>query len=242
MSAVFAAVARRLIQKGPPLSAATNSAFTKTYSGFLFDMDGTIINSIAAAERVWGNWARAQGLDVEKFMPTMHGKRGVDTIGQLNLAGVDPIAEALKITEAEIADVEGVIALPGAVDFLASLPPERWAIVTSSPYRLALARLDAAGIPVPRFMVTAEDVKVGKPDPQGYILGAQRLGLSPSECLVFEDVLAGVKAGEAAGADVVVITATHSHPIETSHTTLQNYENVRAHADGDGKLSIVRKG
>ena len=144
------------------MSAASNSTFTKTYSGFLFDMDGTIINSIAAAERVWGNWARAQGLDVEKFMPTMHGKRGVDTIGQLNLPGVDPVAEALKITEAEIADVEGVVALPGAVDFLASLPPERWAIVTSSPYRLALARLDAAGIPVPPHLSGPEHSVYGR--------------------------------------------------------------------------------
>jgi sugar-phosphatase len=223
------------------LSAASSSAFTKTYSGFLFDMDGTIINSIAAAERVWGNWARSKGLDVEKFMPTMHGKRGIDTISQLNLPGVDPVAESIGIMEAEIADVEGVVALPGAVDFLASLPPERWAIVTSSPYRLALARLDAAGIPVPRFIVTAEDVKVGKPDPQGYILGAQRLGLATSECLVFEDVMAGIKAGEAAGADVLVITATHSHPVETDHTTLPNYENVRVHVSGDGSMSIIRK-
>ncbi|MGZ9724512.1 MULTISPECIES: HAD family hydrolase [Rhizobium] len=224
------------------MSAVQSSAFAKAYSGFLFDMDGTIINSIAAAERVWGNWARSKGLDVEKFMPTMHGKRGVDTIGQLNLPGVDPIAESTLIMEAEIADVEGVVALPGAVDFLASLPPERWAIVTSSPYRLAMARLDAAGIPVPRFIVTAEDVKVGKPDPQGYILGAQRLGLRTSDCLVFEDVMAGIKAGEAAGADVLVITATHSHPVETDHSTLLNYENVHARVDGEGKMSIVRNG
>ena len=224
------------------MSAAPSPAFAKSYSGFLFDMDGTIINSIAAAERVWGNWASSKGLDVEKFMPTMHGKRGVDTIGQLNLPGVDPVAESNLIMEAEIADIEGVVALPGAIDFLASLPPERWAIVTSSPYRLAMARLDAAGIPVPRFIVTAEDVKVGKPDPQGYILGAQRLGLRTSDCLVFEDVMAGIKAGEAAGADVLVITATHSHPVETDHSTLLNYENVRAHVDGNGKMSLVRNG
>ncbi len=204
-------------------------------------MDGTIINSIVAAERVWGDWARGKGLDVEKFMPTMHGARGVDTIGKLNLPGVDPVAEAALITEAEIADLEGVVALPGAIEFLASLPPERWAIVTSSPLRLAHARLAAAGIPVPRFIVTAEDVKVGKPDPQCYILGASRLGLRPSDCLVFEDVMAGIKAGEAAGADVVVITATHSHPFETTHSTLPNYENVQAHIDGNGRISVVRK-
>ncbi|EJK79789.1 HAD-IA family hydrolase [Rhizobium sp. AP16] len=223
------------------MSAISSSIFDKSYSGFLFDMDGTIINSIAAAERVWGDWARSKGLDVEKFMPTMHGARGIDTIGKLNLPGVDPVAESALIMEAEITDLEGVVPLPGAIEFLASLPPERWAIVTSSPLRLAHARLAAAGIPVPRFIVTAEDVKVGKPDPQCYILGAERLGLRPSDCLVFEDVMAGIKAGEAAGADVVVITATHSHLLETSHPTLPNYENVRAHIDGDGHLSVVRK-
>ncbi|HEX8047305.1 HAD family hydrolase [Rhizobium sp. ICMP 5592] len=223
------------------MSAISSSVFDKSYSGFLFDMDGTIINSIVAAERVWGDWARSKGLDVEKFMPTMHGARGIDTIGKLNLPGVDPVTESALIMEAEIADLEGVVPLPGAIEFLASLPPDRWAIVTSSPLRLAHARLAVAGIPVPRFIVTAEDVKIGKPDPQCYILGAERLGLRPSDCLVFEDVMAGIKAGEAAGADVVVITATHSHPLETSHPTLPNYENVRAHIDGDGHLSVVRK-
>ncbi|AVA22769.1 MULTISPECIES: HAD-IA family hydrolase [unclassified Rhizobium] len=223
------------------MSAASSLAFDKSYSGFLFDMDGTIINSIAAAERVWGDWARSKGLDVAAFMPTMHGSRGVDTIGRLNLPGVDPVAESLLIMEAEIADVEGVVPLPGAIEFLASLPPERWAIVTSSPHRLAQARLAAAGIPVPRFIVTAEDVKIGKPDPQCYILGAERLGLRTSDCLVFEDVMAGIKAGETAGADVMVITATHSHPVNTNHSTLLNYENVRAHIDDDGRISVMRR-
>ena len=223
------------------MPAISSSVFDKSYSGFLFDMDGTIINSIVAAERVWGDWARSKGLDVEKFMPTMHGARGIDTIGKLNLPGVDPVTESALIMEAEIADLEGVVPLPGAIEFLASLPPDRWAIVTSSPLRLAHARLAVAGIPVPRFIVTAEDVKIGKPDPQCYILGAERLGLRPSDCLVFEDVMAGIKAGEAAGADVVVITATHSHPLETSHSTLPNYESVRAHLDRSGRLSLETK-
>ncbi len=179
-------------------------------------MDGTIINSIAAAERVWGDWARSKGLDVAAFMPTMHGSRGVDTIGRLNLPGVDPVAESLLITEAEIADVEGVVPLPGAIEFLASLPPERWAIVTSSPYRLAQARLAAAGVPVPRFIVTAEDVKIGK----------ARSAMLHSRCRaprssairvawIFRRRDGRHQGQVAAGADVMVITATHSHPIET---------------------------
>jgi mannitol-1-/sugar-/sorbitol-6-phosphatase len=221
--------------KGSPLSV---SVFDKTYAAFLFDMDGTIMNSIASAERVWGGWARRQGLNVEEFLPKMHGARGIDTIRNLNLPGVDPAVEAAWVEQAEIADVAGVVPLPGAIDFLATLPTDRWAIVTSSPIALARARLKEAGIIMPRFIVTAEDVQVGKPNPQCYILGAERLGVSTHDCLVFEDVPAGIKAGETAGADVVVITSTHTHPVETSHTKIQDYVNFRAHVGHDGRLSI----
>lgn len=225
-----------------PLSAAALSLPEKTYAAFLFDMDGTILNSLAAAERVWGRWAAKQGLDVEAFLPTMHGKRGIDTIGALHLPGVDPAAEAEVILRGEIEDVEGVVPIPGAVEFLLALPPQCWAIVTSSPIALARVRLAAAGIPPPRYMVTAEDVAVGKPDPQGYVLGSERLGVRPSDVLVFEDVLAGIHAGEAAGADVMVITATHAHPIDTGHPQMPGYLDVVPHIGVDGRLSVRLKG
>ncbi|MCJ8518006.1 sugar-phosphatase [Pseudorhizobium tarimense] len=224
------------------IGAALSSShpdFTRSYSGFLFDMDGTILNSMAAAERVWGRWATRHGLDLETFLPTMHGKRGIDTITGLNLPGIDPAAEAEEILRGEIEDVEGVVALDGAADFLASLPCEQWAIVTSSPIELARARLQAAGLPQPRLMVTAEDVKVGKPDPQCYLLGAERVGVRPSEALVFEDVMAGVTAGEVAGSDVVVITATHRHLMETRHPRIRDYADVTVKVGQDRRLSIV---
>ncbi|NBB50461.1 HAD-IA family hydrolase [Rhizobium sp. CRIBSB] len=190
-------------------------------------MDGTLLNSIAAAERVWSRWALKHGLDLETFLPTMHGKRGIDTISALNLPCIDVVQEALEIERGEIEDLEGIVPIPGAIAFLRSLPLERWAIVTSAPSALARARIGAAGLPQPLQIVTAEDVKIGKPDPAGYRLGAQRLGFDPSRCLVFEDVLAGARAGEAAGADVAVITATHAHPLATSHPTIATYERLR---------------
>ena len=217
-----------------------SSAFDKKYAAFLFDMDGTLLNSTIAAERVWSKWAEAQGLDVEVFMPTMHGVRAIDTIRRLGLPGVDPETEAAKITEAEIADVEGIVALPGAAAFLAALPADKWAIVTSSPIELAKRRLAAAGIPVPRTLVTAEDVKVGKPNPDCYLLAARKLGVDAGDCLVFEDAVPGILAGDAAKADVMVITATHKHPVETAHTTIADYETVRSQIDEDGRLSVVR--
>lgn len=204
-------------------------------------MDGTILNSIASAERVWGKWAEKQGLDVEKFLPFMHGKRGIDTITSLNLTGIDPQTEADFILQGEIDDVDGVVPIAGAKEFLVQLPPEKWAIVTSSPMELAKARLAAAGLPMPRYIVTAEDVTIGKPNPQGYILGAKRLGVDPSEVLVFEDVPAGIQAGESAGADVAVITATHTHPFETKHSSLENYINVVPKIDADGRISVRQK-
>lgn len=214
--------------------------FDKSFSAFLFDMDGTILNSIASAERVWAGWAERKGLDVAAFLPTMHGKRGIDTIRGLGLPGVDPVSEAKEIERLEIEDVDGVVPLPGAVAFLSSLPADRWAIVTSSPIALARARLTAAGMPVPDVLITAEDVTIGKPAPDGYLLGAKRLGADPSKCLVFEDVPAGILAGEAAGASVMVITTTHTHPVETAHTKIVDYSNVRAITGDDGSLRVVR--
>ncbi len=213
--------------------------FDRFYDGFLFDMDGTLLNSIAAAERVWSRWALKHGLDLETFLPTMHGKRGIDTISALNLPGIDVAQEALAIERGEIEDLEGIVPIPGAIAFLKSLPVERWAIVTSAPSALARARIGAAGLPQPFQIVTAEDVKIGKPDPAGYRLGAQRLGLDPSRCLVFEDVLAGVRAGEAAGADVAVITATHVHPLATSHPTIATYERLRVELHPAAGLRIA---
>ncbi|RWF01946.1 MAG: HAD family hydrolase, partial [Mesorhizobium sp.] len=111
------------------------------FAAFLFDMDGTVLNSIAAAERVWTKWAERHGLDIATFLPTIHGKRAIETIGGLMLPGVDVVAEADALLKAEADDLEGIVPIPGAVSFLESLPPERWAIATSAPRELALLRM-----------------------------------------------------------------------------------------------------
>ena len=166
----------------------TKSALSnRTFAAFLFDMDGTILNSIEAAERVWTVWARRHGLDVEASLPTIHGVRGFKTISRLQLPGVDPYAEAREILLAEIEDVVGIEAIAGAATFLASLPEDRWAIVTSSPRQLAVRRLAAAGLPHPKVFITGEDVERGKPAPDCFLLAARRLGQPIEDCLVFED-------------------------------------------------------
>lgn len=200
--------------------------FGKDYDAFLFDMDGTLLNSIAVVERVWGDWATRHGLEPDVFLKTVHGVRAVDTIRQLALPGVDAVHEAKQLLIAEMEDVDGILPIPGAIEFVNSLPADRWAIVTSAPAELAHRRLKAAGIPTPKVIVTGEDVSSGKPSPECYLLGAKRLGVDPARCLVFEDAVAGILAGEAAGADVVVITTTHATPFETPHMGIDSYEGV----------------
>lgn len=210
----------------------------RTYQAFLFDMDGTLITSTLAAERVWTRWAERHGLDVTALLSVMHGVRAIDTIRNQNLPDIDLDAEVAWVERGEIEDLEGVAPIPGAVDFVERLPPDRWAVVTSASFPLARARLKAAGVTPPAVMITAEDVERGKPDPAGYLKAASTLGFDVADCLVFEDAEAGIKAGEAAGADVMVVTAAWTHPLETDHPKLADYDDVRLGIGTDGTLRI----
>jgi sugar-phosphatase len=217
---------------------ARSSVFNARYSGFLFDMDGTLINSIAAAERIWSAWANAHGLDVETFLPTIHGARAIDTIARLGLPGIDPEIEACAITEAEIFDLAGIVEVSGAAALLKTLPANKWAIVTSAPKELAIRRLQAAGIPLPLVFVTSEDVSDGKPNPDCYLLAAQQLGINAADCLVFEDAPIGIRAGEASGAQVMVVSATHVHPMQTPHASIDDYCGTVVRVDEQGYLHL----
>ena len=217
----------------------TTSLTDRRFSAFLFDMDGTILTSIRSAERVWTAWAARHGLDVDTFLPTLHGKRTHDTIRQLGLPGVDPIADAAWITAAVIEDVADIEAIHGAADFLSSLPPDRWGIVTSAPRALAKARLAAAGLPSDNLLVAAEDVKHGKPAPDPFLLGARKLGCAPEDCLVFEDTQAGLQSAKAAGMESIVVTLTHTHPMETDVFGVLDYADLKVVRTPDGLLQVT---
>jgi len=177
--------------------------------GVLFDLDGVLVDSTPAVTRVWAGWARAHGFDPDEVVKKAHGRPSIATIREL-LPGADHAAEDREVERREIADIDGVIPLPGSVELLQALPLERWAIVTSCTRPLAGVRIAAAGLPKPRYLVTSTDVKHGKPDPEPYLKGAQLLGVPASECIVIEDAPAGIRSGKAAGARVLALRTTAS--------------------------------
>ncbi|WP_345937072.1 MULTISPECIES: HAD-IA family hydrolase [Tistrella] len=211
---------------------------TRPIDAVLLDMDGTILNSIKAAERVWQAWAERHGLDVATFLPTIHGVRAVETIRRVGLAGIDPEVEAAAITQAEIGDVEGIEAIAGVQEFLAGLPAQQWAVVTSAPRALALRRIEAAGLPVPPLLIAADDVETGKPAPDCFLLAAERLGAQAHRCLVIEDSIAGIIAAERAGAAVLVVTTTHHRPMTVRHPAILDYRDIALSRRADGAISI----
>jgi mannitol-1-/sugar-/sorbitol-6-phosphatase len=178
-----------------------------TCSGLLFDLDGVLVDSTPAVARVWTKWATAHGLDPEETVRTAHGRPSVATVRDL-LPGADAEKENEIILRGEIEDTEGVVPLPGARELLNSLPEDKWALVTSCARPLAEVRLRVAGLPVPKRMITCDDVRKGKPDPEPYRKGAELLGVPASKCVVFEDAPAGIRAGKAAGALVIALRTT----------------------------------
>ncbi|MGC8517939.1 MAG: HAD-IA family hydrolase [Steroidobacteraceae bacterium] len=204
----------------------------------LLDMDGTILNSIKAAERIWSAWAQRHGIDVETLLPRIHGVQSVETIRRLALPSLDPVREAAAITQAEIDDADGIEAIAGAGEFLAELPAACWAVVTSAPRALAMRRMQAAGLPAPALLVAAEDVPQGKPAPDCFELAARRLGTTADRCLVFEDSLAGITSAERAGATVLVVTATHDRPMPIRHESIRDYRDLILARSPDGSIAI----
>jgi mannitol-1-/sugar-/sorbitol-6-phosphatase len=178
-------------------------------AGILFDMDGVLVSSIGSVNRCWKRWAAHYGLPNAASVQIEHGTRAVDMIAKL-MPGLD-VAEGLRLIEdMEIEDVSDLKVLPGARALLESLPPERWAIVTSATYRLLLGRLKAAELPVPERIISGDMVERGKPDPEPYRRGAELIQSPPAECIVVEDAPSGVDAGVAAGCRVLGVLGTHS--------------------------------
>jgi mannitol-1-/sugar-/sorbitol-6-phosphatase len=176
--------------------------------GILFDIDGTLVDSTTAVERSWRTWAREYHVDADEVLRVCHGRRTEDVVPQF----VSPQQRAAAVARElalELADLDGVVALPGSRQVLNAIPRGRWAAVTSGERSLMTARLAASGLPVPQTLISAEDVSTGKPSPEGYLKAAAALGFQAQHCLVVEDSPAGINAGRAAGARVLAVTTSH---------------------------------
>lgn len=170
-------------------------------------MDGVLIDSTPAVARVWHGWAQEHGFDPEEVVRAAHGRPSITTIRDY-LPGADYEAANREVERREIADLEGVVPLPGAVELLKALPAGSWVIVTSCTRPLAEVRIRAGGLPWPKFLVTSDDIKNGKPAPDPYLRAAEMLSVAAAECVVIEDAPAGVEAGKAAGCRVIAFDTT----------------------------------
>lgn len=210
-------------------------------AALLFDMDGVLVNSTPAVARVWRQWALEHGFDPEQVVARAHGRPSLTTVREY-LPHADHEAENREVERREIADLEGVIPLPGALALLASLPTDRWTIVTSCTRALAEVRIRAAGLPLPRKLITASDITHGKPHPEPYLKGASVLGFPPAECIVVEDVPAGVRSGKAAHAKVIAFKTTVEEPVlreAGADWILNNCSEIRlAHASPELHLEL----
>ncbi|WP_242614242.1 HAD-IA family hydrolase [Actinomadura roseirufa] len=200
---------------------------TLACAAVLFDVDGTLIDSTPLIERAARLWAVEYGIDAEEFLSGAHGRRTGDRVAEfLPPERAREAAGHLDAIEATL--TEGITALPGALDLLGGMDGLPWALVTSMDRGQLAVRSDVAGVGLPPVVVTADDVVHGKPDPSGYRLAADRLGVDPARCVVFEDAPAGIAAGRAAGATVVAVTTSHD-PAELSgaHHIVRDLSFVR---------------
>ena len=210
--------------------------------GVLFDLDGVLADSTPAVARVWTIWAKKHGFDPEETVRRAHGRPSHATICELLPDGNHDEENAL-MEQMEIEDVQDVVPLPGALELLRALPDHAWTVVTSCTRPLALVRLQVAGLPIPKQLVTSTDIVNGKPHPEPYLKGAELLGVSPSDCVIFEDAPAGIRAGKAANARVIALQTTESDDLlreAGADWIVKDCASVRAgRAEADGKISLL---
>jgi mannitol-1-/sugar-/sorbitol-6-phosphatase len=180
---------------------------TFSCSAILFDLDGVLVDSTGSVDRHWRIWARERGIDEEKVVAIAHGVRAIEVIRTVT-PHLDAEKELRDLEKKETGNHPMLAAMPGAIDFVQSLPEGRWAVVTSGSRFIAADRLRSVGVPVPKVLITADDVVNGKPHPEPYLKGAQALGADPKECLVIEDAPAGIRSAHAGGMKVIGFAST----------------------------------
>ncbi|ELX8379648.1 sugar phosphatase [Providencia vermicola] len=213
--------------------------------GFLFDLDGTLVDSLAVVERCWCLFGEEIGVSRDEIIHFIHGKPALTSLRHfMPEASEDEIKARFRwLEEMEASDTEGVIALSGAVALLQRLDELAvpWAIVTSGTVPIAHGRQQAAGLPEPKHWVTFEKVSKGKPDPEPFLLGAKALNLDPKDCIAFEDAQAGIYSALDAGCQVVAVHAPESMPRrEQIHAIISSLTQVSVtHSDKNGVFTLL---
>jgi sugar-phosphatase len=209
-----------------------------TCTAIIFDLDGVLVDSNAISERHWERWAAENDIPYEKIASTHHGRPTVEIIRDV-APHLDAEAEAQKKEGPEAMDTDGLVAFDGAAGLIDGLPEGQWAIATSGRHRTATARLAHTGLPQPDTLVTADDVENGKPAPDPYRLAAERLGVDPQQCLVFEDAPAGVESAHRAGAKVIAVASTNPpEALAAADAVVPRLAEVTIAFDGNGTLHI----
>lgn len=217
------------------------------FKGMLFDLDGTLVNSLESIEATWGEWADKQGLDRAMVQHYMHGKPALNVVRHFMPESSDEmIAKAFTQLETyESRHMDRVTPVSGAVEFLThlNLISAPWAVVTSSSLKVATARIIQAGLPFPNVLVTSENIQQGKPHPEPFLLGASRLGIPVRSCIAFEDSGAGLTSAEQAGCVVVELLTPQSviHDMDI-YLTITDYHRLSAQriSDDDFLLTVLK--
>ncbi|HEY9684346.1 MAG TPA: HAD-IA family hydrolase [Drouetiella sp.] len=176
---------------------------------WLFDLDGTLVDSTACVIAAWQNWCPRHGLNADDVIHKAHGRRALDSV-KLLLPHANHDEEVAILEDLECNLTDGLVVIDGAHTLLSRISSRPWAIVTSGSIRVASHRTNYTRLPLPPVLVCADDVVHGKPDPEGYLLAAKRLNVPPSKCVVVEDAVAGIRAGKTAGMRVIAVATTHA--------------------------------
>jgi len=207
-------------------------------SAILFDLDGVLLDSTRVVAEQYTRWAREHGIDPAEVMKAAHGVRTLEVVQRV-APHLDAVAETRKIEDRE-AVADGIVAIPGAVALLNTIPRGRWCVVTSGTRYLATTRMRRFGIPVPDILVTADDVRHGKPDPEPYRRGAELLKANPTDCVVFEDAPAGIRSAHAVGMKVISLPTTYpASELREADVIIAGLGSLKVSLDGAGSRGML---
>lgn len=208
-------------------------------SAILFDLDGVLLDSTRVVARQYTIWAQKHGFDPAQVLKAAHGVRTEEVIRRV-APHLDVAAEGrwIEVREAEAPDV---VAMPGAVELLGSIPKGRWGIVTSGTRFLATTRMRKFGVPIPDVLVTADDVERGKPDPEPYLRAARLLNVNPAQCVVVEDAPAGIQSAHAAGMTVISLPTTYPvAELQEAEAIVSGLPDITVTLEGAGGVGLLQ--